>query len=82
MAAGFYFDEMLPGVEHENEQGAKDLRRQLEVFTHSNGLYLRVGPFGSENSGEHTYTVQLSKEKGRELRDALHKAMQYLAWER
>jgi hypothetical protein len=82
MGANFFFDDMLPGVDHENAVGAKDLKRQVEVFAHGSALYLRVGPFGSQNSGENTYTVQLSKEKGHELRDALHRAMQYLAWER
>lgn len=80
MGAGFYFDEMLPGVETENEKGEKELKRQVEVFTHGGGLFLRVGPIGNQNSGEDTYTVELSKEKGTELRDALHAAMRYLAW--
>jgi hypothetical protein len=80
MGANFYFDEMLPGIKNENKDGAKDLRRQVEVFAYSNGLFLRVGPLGSQHSGENTYTVELSKQTGSELRDALQSAMEYLAW--
>ena len=81
MGANFHFDEMLPGIKQENKDQVKDLRRQVEVFTYGDGVFLRIGPIGSENLGEHRYTVELTKESGSNLRDAIHSAMQYMAWE-
>lgn len=81
MGANFHFDEMLPGIRQENKAEVNDLRRQVEVFTHGDGVFLRVGPLGSANSGENCYTIELTKETGSNLRDAIHSAMQYIAWE-
>ena len=81
MGANFKFDEMLPGIPQENEAHVKDVRRQVEVFTHGDGVFLRIGPLGSRDSGENRYTVELSKESGSNLRDAIHSAMQYMTWE-
>jgi hypothetical protein len=81
MGANFQFDEMLPGIQNENKDQTADLRRQVEVYTHGQKLFLRVGPIGSENSGVDRYTVELTKETGSNLRDAIHSAMQYMAWE-
>jgi hypothetical protein len=80
MGANFQFDQMLPGIQQENNDQVKDVRRQVEVFTHGDGVFLRIGPLGSENSGENPYTVELSKESAPNLRDAIHSAMQYMAW--
>lgn len=80
MGALSHFDQMLPGLAHENTKGIKDLRRQVEIFTHGDGVFLRVGPLGDRDSGENRYTVELTKQSGSELRDAIHSAMQYMAW--
>ena len=80
MGANFQFDEMLPGIQQENKDQVKDLRRQVEVFTHGDGVFLRIGPLGTENSGVNRYTVELTKESGSNLCDAIYSAMQYMGW--
>jgi len=79
MGALSHFDQMLPGIANENTTGVKDLRRQVEIFTYGDGVFLRVGPLGEQYSGEDRYTVELTKQIGSELRDAIYSAMEYMA---
>lgn len=78
MGANFKFDEKLPTVEPE----AGDVLnpwRQVEVFTHDDGLFLRIGQVNEENTGVNRYTVQLSKSAAREIIRGIEDGVAYLS---
>ncbi len=79
MGAQFYFDKMLPTTIHETD--LKNPKRQVEIFTFSQKLFLRIGAPNEENSGEERYTVELSSTNARELLSGLRNAMDYFGFE-
>lgn len=77
MGANFKFDEMLPTVQT-GSSGAKDPRRQVEVFTHGSGLFLRIGQVDQQDTGINTYTVELSKATANKLISAIQGGIDFL----
>jgi hypothetical protein len=77
MGANFYFDEMLQSVPHKAGRTSVP-RRQVEVFTHGGGLFLRIGKVGAENMGSGVYTVELSLAAAEKLAGAIDAGLRYL----
>jgi len=77
MGALFQFDKMLPTPEPE-AKGKLKSKRQVEVFTHGNKLFLRIGAVNSQNSGDNCYTVQLSRSDANELVSSINAGIEYI----
>lgn len=77
MGAKFLFDEMLPSVPHKVDRTSVSWR-QVEVFTHGGGLFLRIGKVGEENMGRGVYAVELSLADAEKLAGALEAGLRYL----
>ena len=77
MGAKFLFDEKLPSVPHKADR-TSDQRRQVEVFTHGGGLFLRIGKVGEDNTGRTVYAVELSLADAEKLSGALDAGLRYL----
>lgn len=70
MGANFLFNKMLPTVQAEAPEVIRP-KRQLEVFTLGGKTYLRIGPVGSEDSGDGRATVEISDADATDLITAL-----------
>lgn len=80
MGANFFFDKLLPAHDAES-RGEPGSVRQVEIFTHGDGMYLRVGRLGEEHEGQ-GFTVELSKTDARELAEGLDRAMFYFGYKK
>jgi hypothetical protein len=76
MGAIFYFDELVPVPEGQRPKVALENRRRLEVFSHGQEMYVRMGPVG-ERSGEPDYTVTLDMPTMKKLIEGLNGLAQY-----
>ena len=67
---------MLPAIEQESSD--KEQKRQVEVLTYSNKVWLGIGQVNHKDTGIDRYTVELSKEAAKELIDQIKNASSYL----
>ncbi len=79
MGTNFYFDKMLPTTKHETD--LKNPKRQVEICTFAQKLYLRIGAPNEENSDKDRYSVELSSTDAKELFNGLQEAMGYFGFE-
>ena len=79
MGAQLYYDKMLPTTKHETD--LKNPKRQVEILTFSQKLFLRIGAPNEENTGKDRYTVELSSTNAKELLSGLRSAMGYFGFE-
>lgn len=77
MGANFKFDEMLPTIQT-GSSSAMDPRRQVEVFTHGSGLFLRIGQVDEQDTGINTYTVELSMANAKKLIASIQAGVEFL----
>ena len=76
MGGNFFYDEMHAVPQPEKQpQGTE---RQLEVFTHSQAIFLRLGPVGERDAGTDRYTAQLTAPQARKLIEGIEGALRYL----
>jgi hypothetical protein len=79
----FLFDEKLPADRIADDGTHETIDRQLEIFTHGDRLYLRVGPPPGDTKGESEVTIELTMKRFGRFRNALQAAgrdVRYLAW--
>ncbi|WP_321961592.1 hypothetical protein [Paraburkholderia sp. J7] len=80
MGANFFFDKLLPAADTEARK-VPGSQRQVEIFTHGDGLWLRVGLLDEEHQGQ-GFTVEFTKSAAAELAEGLDRAMHYFGYKK
>jgi hypothetical protein len=79
MGAQIFYDAMHPVPKPEQNPGKT--KRQVEVFTHGNELWLRMGPVGDKDEGKRRYTARVTASQVSGLINALESGLRFLGAE-